>query len=245
MRNLQWIKRVLLCVQRHTVLPIPKLRQVTGDDLGWSAIFLFLPALIAGGAMLLTKYLVGLLVPYYMAAFILMIGVEYGISSLDQARDMALGSVDNDRHFFWGSIAVLILPLAKIFLLAETAEYYFGVEMAGIIMAVPIAGRIGWLTAAAAVDRHDRHTEPELYQQISTAQWSVGIVLLLIPLLFFFTLRAFFFVIPLFVLIFILAWILDKTRMAKRRIVGFCAEFAELLFLLLLPVLMYVTERIL
>ena len=245
MRNLQWIKRAFLCLQRHTVLPIPRIRQVTGDDLGWSAIFLFIPALLAGGAMLLTKYLVGLLVPYYMAAFVLMVGVEYGISSLDQARDMALGDTEPDRHFFWGSIAVLILPLAKIFLLAETAEYYFGVEMAGIIMALPIAGRIGWLTAAAAVDRHDLHTEPELYQQISTGQWSVGIVLLLIPLLFFFTLRAFFFVIPVFTLVFVLSWILDKTAMAKRRIVGFCAEFAEVLFLLLLPLLMYVTERIL
>lgn len=244
MRNLQWIKRVLLCVQRHTVLPIPRIRQVTGDDLGWSAIFVFFPAMLAGSCMLLARYLVGLLVPYYMAAFILMIGVEYGIGSLDQIRDMALGD-ESDRHFFWTGIAVLVIPLAKIFLLAETAEYYFGIEMAGIIMALPIAGRIGWLTAAATVDRHDRHTEPELFQQISTAQWSVGIVLLLIPLLFFFTLRAFFFVIPLFALIFLLAWILDKTAMAKRRIVGFCAEFAELLFLLLLPVLMYVTERIL
>ena len=245
MRNLQWIKRVLLSIQRHTVLPIPKLRQVTGDDLGWSAIFLVLPALLAGGAMLLARYLVGLLVPYYVAVFILMVGVEYGVSSLDQIRDMAHGDTESDRHFFWGSIAVLILPLAKIFLLAETAEYYFGVEMAGIILAAPIAGRIGWLTAAATVDRHDRHTEPELYQHISTGQWSVGVVLLLIPLLFFFTLRAFFFVIPIFTLIFILAWILDKTAMAKRRIVGFCAEFAEVLFLLLLPVLMYLTERIL
>ena len=245
MRNLQWIKRALLCIQRHTVLPIPRIRQVTGDDLGWSAIFLLLPALLAGGCMLLTKYLVGLLVPYYMAAFILMIGVEYGLSSLDQVRDMALGGADTERHFFWSSIAVLIIPLLKIFLLAETSEYYFGAEMAGIILALPIAGRIGWLTAAATVDRHEKHTEPELYQQISTGQWSVGIVLLLIPLLFFFTLRAFFFVIPLFALIFALAWILDKTAMAKRRIVGFCAEFSEVLFLLLLPLLMYVTERIL
>jgi|GEM_PF-6030218 len=245
MRNLQWIKRVLLCVQRHTVLPIPRIRQVTGDDLGWSAIFLFMPALLAGGSMLLAKYLIGLLVPYYMAAFVLMVGGEYGIGTMDQARDMALGDTGTGRHFFWSSIAVLILPLAKIFLLAETAEYYFGVEMAGIIMAVPIAGRIGWLTAAATVDRHDQHTEPELFQHISTGQWSVGIVLLLIPLLFFFTLRAFFFVIPVFGLIFVLAWILDKTAMAKRRVVGFCAEFAEVLFLLLLPVLMYATERIL
>lgn len=245
MRNLQWIKRVFLCVQRHTVLPIPRIRQVTGDDLGWSAIFLFLPALLAGGAMLLTRFLVGLLVPYYMAAFVLMAGVEYGISSLDQIRDMALGDAGTKRHFFWSSIAVLILPLAKVFLLAETAEYYFDIEMAGIILAVPIAGRIGWLTAAATVDRHERHTEPELYQQISTGQWSVGIVLLLIPLLFFFTLRAFFFVIPIFTLIFVLSWILDKTAMAKRRIVGFCAEFAEILFLLLLPLLMYAAERIL
>lgn len=40
MRHLQWVKRVLLCFQRHTVLPIPNIREVSGDDLGWSAIFL-------------------------------------------------------------------------------------------------------------------------------------------------------------------------------------------------------------
>lgn len=245
MRQTRWVKRVLLCLQRHTVLPIPRFREVSGDDLGWSSIFLVLPALLTGGAMLLTRYLVGLLVPYYVAAFILMVGVEYALSSQDQIRDMALGDGGTDRHFVWRGVAVWVIPLAKVFLLAETAEYYFGAEMAGIILGVPIAGRIGWLTAAATIDRRDKQTEPALYQQIGTAQWSVGIVLLLLPLLFFFTLRSFFFVIPLLMLIFALAWVLDKTAMAKRRIVGLCAELAEIVFLLLLPVLMYVTDLLL
>jgi cobalamin synthase len=245
LRDLQWIKRLLLCVQRHTVLPIPGINRVSADDLGWSAIFLTLPALLAGGGMLLARYLTGVLVPYYVAPFILMVGAEYAVSSLDQARYMALGDSAVEKNYFWSRIAVLIFPLAKIFLLAETAEYYFGLEMIGLIVAVPIAGRVGWLTAAAAVDRGEKHEEPALFQQIGIPQWSVGIVLLIIPLLFFFMWKSFFLVIPLFSIIFVLAWVMDKTSMEKRRIVGICAEFAEVLFLLLVPVLMYVAERIL
>lgn len=242
MHDLRWIKRGFLCLRRHTVLPIPALQRVSGDDLGWSAIFLVLPALLAGGFMLLTRYLTGLLVPYYMAPFILLIAVEYGVSSLDQMTYMVEGG---EKKLFWSHIAALMIPLAKIFLLAETAEYYFGAEMAGIIIALPIAGRIGWLTAAATVDRREKSPEPTLFQQIGTAQWSIGVVLLLLPLLFFFMLKSFFFVVPLLAVSFLFAWLLDMTKMEKRRIVGFCAEFSEIVFLLLVPILMYAAERIL
>jgi adenosylcobinamide-GDP ribazoletransferase len=197
-----WVKRLILMIQFLTRIPIPISISASNEEISWGTIFFPIVGLIVGLFMVLGYYLGTLtklsILPAILAVvFQIIITGFFHIDGLgdtfdglfcNKDRDGILNVMRDSRTGTGGVIAIITDILIKTLLLAEIASQYGGWYKIAFIIAMPMIGRMGMLTAAglSTYARSEGGLGKAFVDGVGTVQWGIGLAVGTVVLIFFF-----------------------------------------------------------
>lgn len=200
---MNWFKRFILMVQFLTRIPISINLDIEQADFTWGIIFFPVVGLIVGLVMALGYYL-GSLLGLNLIPFLLVITFQIlitGALHIDGLGDTCDGFFSNknregmltimrdSRIGTNGSVAIFIDVLFKFVLLYELTRGINELTTLYIIIALPVAGKVGMLTATAksTYARSDSGLGKLFIDDVGFWQWLFGIIFSLVIFYLFFS----------------------------------------------------------